>query len=254
MDKIGAKRDEEIKHVRNQAMTFATSGFMWLITPVMVSTLSFTVFCLTGGILTAPKVRTTLAFSPSRLSHQPQLPPSPSRRRPVRPQGPLTNLPFSFRCCHRLLRRFPCFRSSAGPSQASPGSCSSSPRYPPAPHNPTCLLLFPCLSNSSPSWWLELTAWLSPPTPHLPPSAPLQSGVALQRLESFLLSKEVVQSTPESQQGETSAAAGGAGADGDQRGPVLPVLHDPALVSFSRCLDPKALVDADLPLVSIEGQ
>ncbi len=74
MDKIGVKRDEEISHVRSQAIAFNTAGFLWLVTPVMVSTLSFAVFCLTGGILTAPKARAArqtrliLARSPASFS------------------------------------------------------------------------------------------------------------------------------------------------------------------------------------------
>ena len=80
MDKISSKRDEEIRHVRNQAITFNTAGFMWLITPVMVSTISFTVFCLTGGILTAPKVtRTDFSFHLLGYVTSPRLPIRPLR-------------------------------------------------------------------------------------------------------------------------------------------------------------------------------
>jgi hypothetical protein len=62
MEKIGVKRGEEVASVRAQAMMFALSGFLWLVTPVLVSTFSFALFCAFGGVLTAPRAFAALSL------------------------------------------------------------------------------------------------------------------------------------------------------------------------------------------------
>eukprot|EP00192_Tetraselmis_astigmatica_P001237 CAMPEP_0117654526 /NCGR_PEP_ID=MMETSP0804-20121206/3791_1 /TAXON_ID=1074897 /ORGANISM="Tetraselmis astigmatica, Strain CCMP880" /LENGTH=1714 /DNA_ID=CAMNT_0005460813 /DNA_START=105 /DNA_END=5246 /DNA_ORIENTATION=- len=159
MNRIGEKRAEEIRSVRNQAMTFALSGFLFLLTPVLVSALSFIAFCLAGGILTAPKAFAALSlFSILR--------------------GPLSGLP-------RVLQFL------------------------------------------------------------------VQASVALRRLESFLLAKEVAQQ-PLAPPGVEAPADSRQGSCEPEGQLPLPRLHDPARVPYFRSLDPKPAVDSGSPLVAIE--
>eukprot|EP00873_Tetraselmis_striata_P045813 jgi/Tetstr1/466077/TSEL_010663.t1 len=155
MEKICTKRGEEVASVRAQGLMFALSGFLWLITPVLVSTLSFSIFCFFGGVLTAPKAFAALSlFSILR--------------------GPLSGLP-------RVLQLL------------------------------------------------------------------VQASVALRRLESFLLAKEVVELPvgPVVEPTEPDAGRGGH--------PVLPRLHDPASVCYHRSPQvPEGATDSTA-LVTIKG-